>query len=110
MKTINSIAPLPNQTIQVPIGDHDYTIRIIFCETFMAYDLSIDSEVVVTGFRMIYGQLLIPYSYQEVDGNFVLDTDGADPDYKEFGNTQFLRWLSPDESIAWREAWKNGKY
>lgn len=110
MRTINSIAAIPNQTIQIPIGDHDYTIRFIFCESFMAYDLSIDGVGVVTGSRVIYGQMLIPYSYQEVDGNFILDTDGIDPDYSEFGNTQFLRWLTPEESAAWREAWDNGQY
>ncbi|WVH05517.1 hypothetical protein KKJFFJLC_00060 [Vibrio phage vB_VpaS_PGB] len=110
MKTINSVAPIAVQTIQVPIGDYDYTIRMVFCDTFMSYDLSIDDALIVEGFRMVFGQPLIPYEYQEVDGNFILDTDGSEPDYNEFGSTQFLRWLSPEETADFREAWKNGEY
>ncbi|QIQ61324.1 hypothetical protein V039C_0046 [Vibrio phage V039C] len=108
MKTINSISNIPNQTIQVPIGDYDYKIRFIYCDGFMAYDFYIDDEVVVQGYRMTIGQLIMPYAYQEVDGNFILDTDGSDIDYKEFGVTQFLRYLNAEESADWREALRNG--
>lgn len=110
MKTINNIKPIPNQNIQIPIGDHSYTIRFIWCDTFVTYDLYVDDKIVVEGFRVVYGQLLIPYAYQEIDGNFILDTNGEEADYNWFGETQFLRYLTPDESASWREALKNGEY
>ena len=110
MKTINQVSPIPNQIIQIPIGNYDYKIRLIDCDSFMAYDLYIDDDLIVSGFRVVKGQLLIPYRFQEVDGNFIIDTNGADPDYKNFGSTQFIRYLSKEESESWREAIVNGEY
>jgi hypothetical protein len=112
MRTINSIAAIPVQSIQISIGDHDYEIRLISCDSFMAYDLSIDGVKIVDGLRFITGQMMIPYAHQEVDGNFILDTGSRDApvDYTKFGDSQFLRYFDAQESAAWREAWKRGEY
>ncbi len=58
METINNLSAIPRQTIKSTIGDYEYTIRIMYCDSFLAYDLSIDNEEIVSGFRIVYGQLL----------------------------------------------------
>lgn len=111
MEIINNLQAIPNQSFSVNIGDYTYSFHIYFCETFLAYDLTIDDVTVVEGFRIVYGQLLIPYTYQEVDGNFVLDMPiDEDPDYESFNDTQFLQYLTQDETDEYREALKNGEY
>jgi hypothetical protein len=110
MQTINELRPIPNQEFNVTIGDHDYAFKFMYCGDFMAYDLSIDEVEVITGFRMVYGQPLITYRYQEVDGNFIIDTNGINPIYTEFNTTQFLRYLTSDESDSWRNLIMTGSY
>ncbi len=110
METINNVQAIPNQSFTVPMGDYEYGFHFYDCDGFMAYDLTIDSETIVQGVRMVYLQPLIPYTYQEVDGNFVITTDGVDPDYEEFNDTQFLRYLTQDESDSWRTMLKTGVY
>lgn len=84
-------------------------MSIYDCDGFMCYDLSIDDVIVSQGDRFVYLMPMIKYRYQEVDGNFLLDfPQNEDADYTQFGDTQFLRYLTQDESDRLREAWKNG--
>lgn len=113
MDTISELQAIPRQSFNVVEGDHTYTIRIY--ENYygnMYCDIAIDGTTVSQGFRILIGQLLIPYPALEVDGNFLLDfIDGDETaDYEEFNETQFLRYLTQDETDAWREAWKSGSY
>lgn len=118
-ETIQNFKNIPNQEFNTSVGGFEYMFRFFLCDTFMAYDLSViqsnqetgESEEVkiVEGFRVVFGQLLIPYPRQERNGNFILDIlQGEEADYTQFGITQFLRYLTQDETDTWREGIKNG--
>lgn len=110
METISELRAIPAQSFSVSIGDYTYGFRIIYCGSFIAYDITIDDEAVVTGGRIVFGQLLMPYAIQEVDGNFILDCPSdEEPDYTKFNDTQFLLYLTQDEADEWREATINGE-
>lgn len=98
MQTI-SIQAIPNQEFTVNIGDYRYDIRLVFIEPgTMAYDLSIDEQPVIRGQRVTKGELFMPYRYQEVDGNFYLYMpEDEQPDYEQFGDSQMLYYLNPEE-------------
>lgn len=109
MQIINNIQPIPNQEFSVTINDHVYQFRFMYCVDFMAYDLYIDDIEIIRGFRMVYSQPLITYKHQEVDGNFIIASDNPiDPIYTEFNSTQFLQYLTPDESDQLRELLRTG--
>lgn len=110
METINNIQAIPNQEFTVTINDYEYGFHFYWCDGFMGYDLTIDDETVVQGFKMVYAQPLIPYRYQEKDGNFILTSNGTDPYYENFNDTEFLRYLTQDESDAWRDMLETGEY
>lgn len=83
---------------------YDFTLRFIGSDT-MIYDLSIDEQPVMQGARFVVGEMMLPYKYQEKDGNFILYVpDDATPDYTEFGQSQFLRYLTASEAQEVRHA------
>ena len=98
MKTI-SIQPIPLQEFTVNIGDYRYDIRLFLTDDdVMAYDILIDESPVCEGFRVTPGEFLLPYRYQEADGNFLLSVPEVDePDYNQFGDTQILYYFSAGE-------------
>lgn len=98
MKKIN-ISAIPTQSFTVNEGDHSYAFTFRCNDGFMTYDISVDSESIISGFRFVAGQMLIPYKYLEVDGNFILGMAAdEDIDYTKFGDTQNLYYLTADES------------
>lgn len=109
METISNLKPIPNQRFSVTKNDHVYDFHFFSCEEFMAYDLSIDQEEIATGYRMVYGYPLIPYQHLELGGNFVIDIVNGDyADYESFGDSQFLRYLTQEESDRWWEGLRSG--
>lgn len=103
MQTIN-IQAIPNQEFTINIGDYRYDIRLIFIQPgVMAYDLLIDEAPVIEGQRIVPGEMLMPYEYQEVDGNFYLSIpEDEEPDYEQFSDSQRLYYLTADESAQVR--------
>lgn len=102
MQTIN-IQAIPNQEFTVNIGDYRYDIRLFLDDGVMAYDLSIDQVEAIEGQRIIAGELMLPYKYQEADGNFYLSVpEDEDPDYEQFGDSQKLYYLTSSESAEVR--------
>lgn len=103
MRQIN-IQAIPAQEFTVNIGNYRYDIRIFLIETgFMAYDFSIDQAPVIQGQLIVPGQLMLPYAYQEKDGNFFLFVPNEeDPSYLEFGKSQLLYYLDASETAEVR--------
>ena len=89
----------------MPLGGNDYALSIYSIDGHMAYDLSIDSQNIVSGFKLANDIPLLPYRYQEVNGNLLLSLpDDELPDYKRFGSSQYLYYLSESEITEYRLA------
>lgn len=101
MRTIN-LSTVPSQSLSVRLDDIRFVLRFKEAAGIMAVDITADEEVLLTGCRVLAGEPLIPYRRLEA-GNFVLLTlDGALPDWRQFGNTQTLVYLSAAEIEAIR--------
>jgi hypothetical protein len=90
----------PTQSFTFPYNGYKYDFVFRDNGNFMSYDISIDDVEVVQGFPFVIGQLLLPYKYMEVDGNFILSSEAGNEgaDYTEFGDTQNLYYLTTDEA------------
>jgi len=90
----------PNQEFTVRLSDRRFSLRIKEAGGVMVADVTVDEAVRLEATRVLAGEPLIPYEYLEA-GNFMLLTDGdALPAWAEFGVTQFLVFLSPEEIAA----------
>jgi len=101
MRTIPLVA-IPNQRFTITVDDVRYDIAIKAARGVMVCDIAINGTVIITGARVLAGEMLIPFKYLE-NGNFILLTEGGDlPDYRQFGNTQTLVFFTPAELGAIR--------
>lgn len=90
----------PNQEFTVRLSDRRFTLRLKEANGVMVADVTIDDLVKLEGTRVLAGEPIIPYAYLEA-GNFMVLTDNdALPDYREFGTTQTLVYLTPEEIAA----------
>lgn len=98
-----SLAAVANQTLFIQLDERAYTIAVHASDgNLMTADITRDDVVLLQGGRITPGMPLLPYRYQEA-GNFLLITNEGDlPDFAQFGVTQFLVYLSPDELAAAR--------
>lgn len=72
---------LPSQEISVQVDGANYVLRFYTSGTVMLVDITRDNIPLITGSRVLAGELIIPYRYQE-NGNFLMLTDGGVlPDY-----------------------------
>jgi hypothetical protein len=100
-----TLNPIPSQAFTVSLGGNNYAIKIYSIDGHTAYDLSVNDKVIVTGFKMVNDIPLMPYDYQEVNGNILLSLPEAEiPDYSRFGISQFLYYLNAEETAAYRLA------
>lgn len=94
------IAAEPNQEFTVRLDDTRYAIRLKEANGVMVADVTIDDVVTITGTRVLAGEFIIPYVYM-MRGNFLLLTNGDElPDWQEFGASQSLVYMSPEEFAA----------
>ena len=94
----------PNQSFSVRLNGSRYVLALRTVTGCMVADLDRDGVQVLRGVRLVAGEPVIPYAYLE-DGNFMLTTVGdALPDWRQFGATQLLYYLTPDEIAALKAA------
>lgn len=97
------ISAVPVQSFTFNYGDYRYDFTFREDDGFMTYDVSIDEEVIISGFPFVIGELIIPYKYLESDGNFILSTEGeTEANYESFGDTQKFYYLTADEAEEFR--------
>lgn len=107
-----TLDPVPSQRFNIPLGGNNYDIKIYSIDGHMSYDLDINSQRVsnngvwlVSGFKMVNDIPLLVYRSQEVSGNLLLTLPIEEiPDYTRFGISQFLHFLTEDETAEYREA------
>lgn len=94
------IQALPNQKFSTRLDDVRYEFTIKETNGVMCFDMARDDIVILSGSRIVGGTPLLPYFYLQ-SGNFIMLTSGDDlPDYRQFGITQFLLYLSAAEVAA----------
>lgn len=94
------LAAEPNQEFTVRLDDTRYDLRLKEANGVMVADVTIDDVVTITGTRVLAGEFVIPYLYM-ARGNFLLLTNGDElPDWREFGSSQSLVYMSPEEFAA----------
>lgn len=96
------IAAIPDQIFTTTLDNNRYEIHIYQAGNHMCCDITFNEIQLISGVRMLGGQLLLPFAYQAgVDGNFILLTQNFDlPDYTQFGITQTLIYQSAAEIAA----------
>ena len=100
-----TIDAIPSQSFTVTLGGNNYEIKIYSIDGHMSYDLSINSVQIISGFKMVNDVPLLVYVHQEVSGNLLLQiSEDEIPDYTKFGLSQFLYYLTEDETTDYRLA------
>lgn len=101
MRTI-PLAAVPNQKITVQLDDLRMVVTVKEARGVMCASLERDGLTIVSSVRLLAGEPLVPYRYLE-NGNFMLLTIEDDlPDWRQFGLTQELVYLSQAEIEAIR--------
>lgn len=91
------IAAIPNQTFSTNLDNRFYNITLKSMGGITTAIIERDGVIVVQNTRVVSGSLVIPYKYLE-NGNFFMTTlNQVYPSYEQFGISQFLIYLSPDE-------------
>lgn len=91
----------PNQEFNLRLDDVRYALRIKEASGVMVADVTINDALVLSATRVLAGELIIPYFRLMVGGNFLVLTNNDElPDYREFGGSQQLIYLSPAELAA----------
>ena len=97
------IKALPNQTLSALLDDNQWDIALRDCNGVISCSLSKNAVVIVENARAVAGMRILQAHYQE-DGNFaIISNDEGIPDYRQFGVTQFLVYISADELAVSRE-------
>lgn len=94
----------PNQSLNITLGGDNYNIKLNDVnnnddeiDVLMTSTIQRNNVDIISGFRMLAGEPLIPFRYLE-NGNFVFFTNNDEfPDYRQFGITQFLYFFDEDE-------------
>lgn len=99
MQTLN-LVNIPSQSFSTRLQLKRFTLRLKDADGVMISDIECDGTPLIKGERILPNQPIIAYKRLEY-GNFILLTeDEALPDWREFGKTQYLIYLSPDEIAA----------
>ncbi|MHC5308190.1 phage baseplate plug family protein [Bartonella sp. LJL80] len=96
MRTLN-LTSQPSQSFSVRLDEKRFTLRIKEAVGVMLADIDCEGETLIKGTRILAGEPLIPYDRLE-RGNFILLTENdALPEWRAFGKSQTLVYLSAPE-------------
>lgn len=91
------LAAVPNQQLTATIDNVRYDLSLKVARGVLACTISIDGVLIISGSRVLAGEMLIPYRYME-NGNFIMTTVNNElPDWPQLGTTQQLYFFSPAE-------------
>lgn len=104
---------IPNQSLTLQLDDNQYDLTIHATQDnpdgstgIMAVDITINNVTIISGIRAESAFPLIPYHYLE-NGNFIFLTQNFEyPDWRQFGVTQNLFYVSETEL----ESIRNGTF
>lgn len=92
---------IPNQRLTLTLDGNRWDLTIKQARTSMIADVTLNDTPVMQGVRFCVGTPLIPYRYLQGAGNFLLLVDNEQlPDWRQFGASQVLVYVSPGEVIS----------
>lgn len=93
---------IPNQSFSITLNKIQWNFTIITTNGVTSVTLSKNNITLIENMRVVANGLVIPARYQE-DGNFMFLTQSFQlPYYTEFGITQLLVYIIPEELAASR--------
>lgn len=93
------LAAISNQRFSCLIGGRRFALTFKQITDVLCVDIVIDGIRVLSGSRVLAGEVLIPYRYLE-SGNFLVLTLGGEiPNWQSLGRTQTLVYLTRDEIL-----------
>lgn len=96
------LAAEANQSFTATIDNVRYEIALKTARGVLVCDITVEGVTVITGGRVLAGEMLIPYKYLET-GNFIMTTVNDElPEWSQLGSTQQLYFFSPAELEALR--------
>lgn len=99
MRTI-PLSATPNQRLSVRLDDTRIVLTLKDTGGAMVADLERAGVLILSGSRVLAGEPIIPYRYIE-EGNFIVLTVGdVLPDWREFGISQRLIYITKAEVDA----------
>lgn len=91
------IQAIPNQQFNIVIDNNRWEIEVKSTNGTISCSIARNNVPLVTNARAVGGMRILPCVYQE-DGNFAIITQNQQvPDYREFGVSQFMIYLSAAE-------------
>lgn len=99
------LAVLPKQRFSISLDNTLYDIALIETNGCMSANITRGGEptAVVSGFRCVAGQLIIPEDREAGLGNFFFLTNAGDlPFWDQFASTQVFGYASPADLAAVR--------
>jgi hypothetical protein len=108
MQLINLIRK-PNQSFSISLSGDFYKIEIKEAKGIMTASITRNDIVLISGFIIVAGALIIPFKYLENEsGNFIITTENQEcPHYTRFGIDQYMSYLTQEEVDSIREAIEN---
>ncbi|WMD23297.1 hypothetical protein RAS12_13280 [Achromobacter seleniivolatilans] len=93
-----SLLPVPNQEFSFTINGVLWELAIKVARGTMLADVKRDGQDLVRGQRIVAEHPILPYRYLSHAGNFaILTRDYELPWWEEFGRSQSLVYLDPEE-------------
>lgn len=89
---------IPNQEFTKELNGVFYRLKLRTFKGMLLMDIMADDTVIKKSVRVCPNTLIIPYQYTTKGGNFLFFCQNNDyPNYKNFGITQQLIFLSDEE-------------
>lgn len=89
---------VPNQSMSFTVEGARWDVTIKACGSIMAVDVVVDDVPLIQGVRTVAGADVIPFEHLTDHGNLFFITEDDDlPWWEQFGVTQFLVYLTPQE-------------
>jgi hypothetical protein len=96
------LAALPNQAFTLLLDDATWDVAIKTTNGVISVSLARDGVAVADNARAVSGSFILQAEYQE-SGDFFFVAQGFElPDYAQFGVSQSLVYIGPDELAALR--------
>lgn len=93
------LSAAPNQQFSCLLDNRRFVLTFKQAAGVLCVDLDIGGARVLSGSRVLAGEVLIPYRYLE-SGNFLVLTLGGEiPNWQSLGRTQTLVYLTQDEIL-----------
>lgn len=97
---ILTLATLPNQSFTFTIDNVRWEMTVKEAAGVVVVDITRDSVPLLRGSRALAGEALIPYRYLETANFIFVTVSDALPDWRQFGASQTLVYLSQAEIAA----------